>query len=107
MNHIMALKLRPAGRERGLLEREGIAARPSPFHERPSGREHDLLDLLERVGISTRIAPLLGCLEEEVHDNVKTWERHNMTNHRCEITRCTAISLHYVAFHADLVARER
>ena len=40
----------PRRRERGLLEREGVAARPSPFHERLSGREHDLLDLLERVG---------------------------------------------------------
>ena len=99
----MALKLRPEGREQSLLEREGIAARPSPFLERPSGRELDLLDLLEREGIATRIASFLDNLEEEVHDNAKTWERHNMTNHRCEITRCTAISLHYVAFHADLV----
>ena len=49
-HNVTALKLRPVGRERGLLEREGGAARPSPFHERLSGREHDLLDLLERVG---------------------------------------------------------
>ena len=61
-HNVTALKLRPAGRERGLLERERIAARPSPFQERPSGREHDLLDLLEREGIATRVAPFLDHL---------------------------------------------
>ena len=76
----MTLKLRPIGRERVLLEREGIA---------------------------TRIAPLLDRLEEEIHDDVKTWELHNMPNQGDEVTLCTAISLHYVSFHADLVARER
>ena len=29
---VTALELRPVGRGRGLLDRGGVAARPSPFH---------------------------------------------------------------------------
>ena len=41
---------------------------------------------LEREGAATRIAPLLGRLEKEVHDNLNAWERHHMTDQGCEVT---------------------
>ncbi len=64
-------------------------------------------DLLVRKTVTARLPPQLHRLEEEVHDDVDARECHNMTDHGDEITRCKALSLHDVAFHADVIAGER
>ena len=64
-------------------------------------------NLLEWKRVASRIATLLDRLEEEVHDNINARQRHDMTNQGCEVTLCTALTLHHVAFYSYLGARER
>ena len=70
---------------------------------RPSCTGHNLLVMKEIV---SRIPSLLGRLEEEIHDDVKARQCHNVANKGREIALCTARPQHNMAFHAYLGARE-
>ena len=70
---------------------------------RPSCTGENLL-MMKRI--ASRIPSLLGRLEEEIHDGVKARQSHNGANQLREITFCTVLPLHNMAFYAYLGARE-
>ena len=61
---------------------------------------------LERVWVTTCIAPQLDRAEKEVNHTINARKSHNMPDQGYEVVLCTARALHQVSFNEDLGAFE-